>query len=614
MVGEIVQGKIRQLLPVALALGCALSSSMVFAEGITKTWSVAEFAEPAFDQAMPHWPYANPGAPSGGSVRLAEVDNFDTLNFYVLKGRWPQTISLLYDTLMTKSGILGTYLDYGDEITARYGLLAESVEYPEDLSWAVFNLRSEARYHDGAPVVAEDFVFALDSIKKHARPFVKASYAEVERAEALDKHRVKYTFTTTGSMKPLITAADSSPLPVHFWQDRDITQSTLEPPLGSGPYKISSVEGGRQIVYQRVEDYWARELNVAKGLHHFGEIKVDYYKDATVAFEAFKAGQVDFRDEFSVKRWEQEYDLPAVKRGDILKEERHQALPSGMMGYFFNLRRPAFQDVRVREAIALLYDFETVQKSLLFGHFRRIKNYFSNTEYAATALPDAQELSLLEPFKDQLPPELFTEVFAPPVSNGSGRDRRAKRKALSLLKAAGWLQQAGKLVNAETGEQLKLELVTGRAERVRLAGPFLDTLQGLGVDASMRYVDAAQWQSRIQQHDFDMWVGGYYFYPPPDQRLYSYFHSSTANTPGANSSGISDPVVDALIETIVDSRDKQTLISATRALDRVLLWRHYAVPTYFRDKTLIAYQDRFAQPERRPKYAVGWLSTWWLKP
>lgn len=608
-----MSGALVRIAPYALLVSSVLWPLGASAQNTTKAWAVAEFAEPAFDQSMPHWPYANPDAPSGGSVRLAEVDNFDTLNFYVLKGRWPKTIGLMYDTLMTKSGLLGSYLDYGDEITARYGLLAESVEYPDDLSWAIFHLRPEARYHDGAPVVAEDFVYALQSIKEHARPFVKASYSEVESAEALDEHRVKYTFTTTDSLKPLITAADSYPLPVHYWQDRDIAQATLEPPLGSGPYKVSSVEGGRQIVYERVEDYWAQDLNVAKGLHHFGEIKVDYFKDATVAFEAFKSGQVDFHDEFSVKRWEQEYDFPAIVKGDVLQEERAQALPSGMMGYFFNLRRPAFQDVRVREAIALLYDFETVQKGLLFGHFRRIKNYFSNTEYAATELPSEQELALLEPFKDQLPEELFTQVFSPPVSDGSGRDRRSKRKALSLLKAAGWQHKGGKIINAETGEQLKIELVTGREERVRLAGPFLDSLQGLGIDATMRYVDAAQWQSRIQQHDFDMWVGGYYFYPPPDQRLFSYFHSSTANTAGANSSGVSDPVVDALIETIVDSRDKSTLLSATRALDRVMLWRHYAVPTYFRDKTLIAYQNRFEQPERRPKYAVGWLSTWWLK-
>lgn len=594
----------------AVLLALATGAS---AQNVTKTWAVAEFAEPLYDENMPHWPYANPDAPAGGQARLAEVDNFDTLNFYVLKGRWPQTIGLIYDSLMTKSGINGTYLDYGDEITARYGLLAESVEYPEDLSWAIFNLRPQARYHDGEPVLARDFVFALETIKEHARPFVKAGYAEVEKAEALGPRRVKYTFTTKHSLKPLITAADSSPLPLHYWRDRDITAATLEPPLGSGPYKVAHVEGGRQIVYERVDDYWARDLNVAKGLHHFGEIRVDYYKDATVAFEAFKAGQVDFRDEFSVKRWEQEYDFPAAQRGEVRREAREQALPSGMMGYFFNLRREAFQDVRVREAIALLYDFETVQKRLLFGHFRRIKNYFSNTEYAATALPDARELALLEPFREQLPPALFTEVFAPPVSDGSGRDRRAKRRALRLLKAAGWEQRGGKMVNAASGEPLRVELMTGRQERVRLAGPFIDALQGMGIEASIRYVDAANWQSRIQQHDFDMWVGGYYFYPPPDQRLYSYFHSSTADTPGANSSGIEDPVVDVLIETIVASRDKPTLLAASRALDRVMLWRHYAVPTYFRDKTLIAYSSRFGQPQRAPKYAVGWLSTWWVE-
>lgn len=593
---------------VALAL-CATAH----AGETQKRWAISEFGEPLFDTSMVHWPYATPDAPKGGRVTFAEVDNFDTLNYYVLKGRWPLTIGLTTDSLMTKSGLRGTVQDYGEEFESRYGLIAESVEYPEDISWAVFTIHPEARYHDGEPIVAGDFVFALETIKAHARPFIKAAYDQVARAEALNPRQVKFHFTTTGSMKPLMVAADASPLPEHYWRARDITRATLEPPLASGPYRIASVDGGRQIVYERVEDYWARDLPVARGLYHLDEIVVDYYKDATAAFEAFKAGKVDFRDEFSVKRWEQEYDFPLIKTGEIQRQARASKLPSGMMGYFFNLERPAFRDRRVREAVATLYDFETTQRSLLSGHFSRIKSYFTNTEYASQGLPAGRELEILDGLRDQVPPEVFERVFEPHVSDGSGRDRRGKRKALRLLKAAGWEQRDGEMRNA-AGEQLSIQLMTARAERVRLAGPFLDALRSLGIDAGIRLIDAAQWQSSIQQKAFDLWVGGYYFYPPPDQLLYSYFHSRTADTPGGNSSGIRNPAVDQLIEQIVNARDKPTLLANARALDRVMLWNHYAVPTYFRDREFIAWRNRFGRPDTPPTLSVGWLSTWWIDP
>ncbi|MEM6985855.1 MAG: extracellular solute-binding protein [Pseudomonadota bacterium] len=590
-----------------------LLSAMVHASDTEVRWAISEYGEPLFDESMTHWPYATPDAPKGGRVTLAEVDNFDTLNYYVLKGRWPNTIGLTTDSLMTKSGLRGTYLDYGEEFESRYGLIAESVEYPQDLSWAIFTIHPGARYHDGAPIVADDFVFALDTIKAHARPFIKAAYDQVERAEALSPREVKYYFTTTYSMKPLMVAADASPLPVHYWRDRDITRATLEPPLTSGPYRVASVEGGRQIVYERVENYWAKDLPVAKGLNHLGEVVVDYYKDATAAFEAFKAGKVDFRDEFSVKRWEQEYDFPLIKNGQIVQQARESKLPSGMMGYFFNLERPAFQDRRVREAIATLYDFEALQRTLLFGQFSRIKSYFTNTEYASSDVPAGDELAVLEPLRDSVPAEVFEQAFTPNVTDGTGRDRRGKRHALRLLKAAGWEQVDGEMRNAE-GEQLSVQLMTARAERVRLASPFLDALKSVGIDAGIRLIDAAQWQSSIQQKEFDLWVGGYYFYPPPDQLLYSYFHSRTADTAGGNSSSIRNPAVDQLIEQIVEARDKPTLLANARALDRVMLWNHYAVPTYFRDRQFIAWRNRFGQPETPPSIAVGWLSTWWVDP
>ncbi|NKB76187.1 MAG: ABC transporter substrate-binding protein [Gammaproteobacteria bacterium] len=573
------------------------------AEKVTKKWAISQFGEPEHFNGLTHWPYVNPNAQKGGRIVMSAFGSFDTLNFYVLKGDWPKSIGAVYDELMMSSD---------DEIDALYGLIAQSVEYPEDKSWAVFNLRPEARYHDGTPILAKDFVFALNTVKESGRPFIKSFYIDVLSAEALGDRQLKFTFATVDNMKPITIAAGLSPLPVHYWEGKDPTESSLEPPLTSGPYRIKSLDPGRSITYERVEDYWAKDLPIKKGLHNIDEIRYEYYKDLTVEFEAFKAGEIDFRQETSAKRWMTEYDLPQIEDGTVIKAEVPSLKPRGMGGYFFNLKRDKFKDIRVREAIMTLYDFEAIQRTLLFGQYKRISSNFPNSDYGVKGKPTPEEIAILKPFADQLPEGTLDREFIPPKTDGSGRDRRSTRKALSLFKQSGWELKNNQLISNETGEQFQLELMTGYPEAQRTALPFIENLKKLGVDASIRLVDSSQWRVRVHDSDFDLFVAGYNFFPPPGSELKNYFGSESAEVRGGNSGGIKNPVVDALIEQIVGAKDLQTLQNTTKALDRVLLWNHYVIPAYYNDEVWIAYQDRLGHPDRAPTYKIGFPSTWWI--
>lgn len=584
-------------------LGLSLAMSSLAAAETTKTWAIAEFGKPLYADGIEHFPYANPDAPKGGKIVLSDFGSYDTLNFYVQKGEWPSSIGMVYDDLMTGSA---------DEIDGLYGLIAESVEYPEDRSWAIFTLREEAVYHDGKPILAGDFVFALDTIKEHGRPFIQSFYEDITSSEALSDREFKVTFATTGSMKPITIAAGLSPLPVHYWEGKDVTASTLEPPLSSGPYRVADIDPGRSITYERVKDYWGADLPINRGLHNFDQIRYEYYRDLTVEFEAFKAGQIDFRSESSAKRWVTEYDFSQIDNGDVVKQEIPNKSPRGMGGYFFNLKRDKFKDIRVREAIMTLYDFEAIQRTLLYGKYKRINSYFPNSDYGARGEPGAAEIAVLEPFRDDLPEGTLDKAFVPPVTDGSGRDRSSRRRALGLFKQAGWELRDGKLVSGDSGKQFQLELMTAFPESQRLALPYVENLRKTGIDASIRLVDTSQWRVRIHDYDFDMWVGGLNFFPPPGTELRSFFGSESAEVRGGNSGGIKNPVVDQIIEQIVAAENLETLQTNTRALDRVLLWNHYAVPSYFKDEVWVAYWNRFGSPERRPEYSVGFTSTWWI--
>jgi microcin C transport system substrate-binding protein len=545
---------------------------------VTRTWAMTEFGEPLYGPDMRHWPYANPDAPKGGSVVLGAFGSFDSLNPYILRGQWPQGIGLIEDSLMTGSG---------DELSSAYGLIAASAEYPEDKSWIIFNLRPEARWHDGQPITADDFKFAFDTIKQYGRPFLQSYYEDVTGIEVLDPHRLKFSFKTRNSMKPLLTAAQSSPLPRHWWSanGRDITKTTLEPLLGNGAYRIKSIDPGRSITYERVPDYWAADLPVNRGLNNFDQIRYDYYLDETVLFEAFMAGRIDFRQENRVQRWKQSYDIPPVKDGSLIKRVVPDETPRGTQGYIFNLRRPQFQDVRVREAINLLYDFESIQRTLLFGEYKRVKSWFPNSEFGAHGAPDQAELAILEKYKDRVRPEVLTKAYEPPVSDASGNIRNNLREALRLFHEAGWDLKSNRLVNA-AGDQMRMEILLANPTLVRVTEPFVQNAKRAGIDASVRVVDTSQYRVRIDDFDFDLLSVGLNFFPPPGAEQRSYFGSAAAGVRGsANVSGIKDPVVDGLIEELIAAKDLPTLAATNRALDRVLLWGWYQIPMWYNDES-----------------------------
>lgn len=591
-----------------LATGIAKASDTdAVAEGVTRSWSMAEFGTPLYDESMPHWPYVNPDAPKGGNVVLGAFGTFDSLNSYILKGTPSRVLSHSTDTLMVASA---------DELTAAYGLLAESVEYPADKSWIIFNMRPEARFHEGTPITAADIEFSFNTILAHGRPFLKSVFKDVQGVEVLDDHKVKFTFSTKDNMKPLMTVATLlTPLSAQYWEDKDISKTFLTPQPASGAYYLSGVDAGRSLTFSRVEDYWGKDLIVNKGLNNIDTIRYDYYRDLEVMTEAFKAGDIDFRSENSSKRWSTAYQLDEVTNGDIILDTPPDNKPQAIQAFFFNLRRAPFDDQRVRQAINLLYDFETIKRTILYNQYERINSYFPNSEYGVSGPPTPDELAILEPFRDQLPEEVFTQEFKAPVTDGSGRNRKQLREALALFNEAGWKLSGGKLM--KNGQPMSIELLMWQTDGQRVAAPFLQNLNKAGIETSVRIVDSAQYQVRTDDFDFDMISARLAFYPPPGSELRSYYGSEAAEERGtANYGGIRNPVVDQLVEQVIASESLEKLQLTTRALDRVLLWNHYLIPQFYNDQHRIAYWNRFGQPETQPKYisytATGFPTGWWI--
>lgn len=585
-----------------------LPAHLAAEEGVTRTHALAEYGEPKYGPGFGHFDYADPAAPKGGAVKLAEYGSFDSLNPLILRGEWPGSIGLIGDSLMLPSD---------DETGVVYGLIAESAEYPEDKSWVIFNLRPEARWHDGVPITARDFEYAMQILREHGRPFLKAFLEDVTSVEVLDDHRIKYSFRTRDRMKPLVTVASFGPQPRHWWtaEGRDPSRTTLEPPLGSGPYRLARVDPGRALVYERVPDYWAAHLPVNRGRNNFDTISYDFYRDQNVMFEAFKGGAYDFRVETSELRWATGYDIPAIRDGAIVKEAVHDETPAGIRAYFLNTRRPQLSDPRVREALAWLYDFEWVRKNLLYGHNERSATFFVNSEFGSSGLPEGKERELLESYRDRLPGSVLTEPFVPPETEGDGDIRRNLRQALRLMREAGWEVRDGRLVNARTGEPFRLDVLLITSDSERWTQPWIANLRRAGIDARIVMApDVATWSRRIDDFDFDVVVALYTFFPPPGPELGSRFHSSQADIRGsANMTGVRDPVVDELLDRIVTATDLETLTAASRALDRVLLAGWYVVPLWHRDEIWIAYRSTLVRPATKPRYGVGFPDTWWHK-
>lgn len=562
------------------------------------------YGEPAkYPASFKHFDFVNPDAPKGGELRQSGFGGFDSLNPFINKGVAADDIGLIYDTL-TRHSL--------DEPFTEYGLLAEKIEVAPDHSWVRFYLRPQARFHDGQAVTAADVVFTFDALMKDGAPQYKAYYADVAKATAEDAQRVRFDFKRSNNRELPLILGQLPVLPKHWWSNREFNKGNLEIPLGSGPYKVADVAAGRSIRYERVKDYWGNELAVNRGFYNFDSILIDYYRDTTVALEALKAGQFDYWLEVSAKNWASAYDVPAVKDGRLHKEEITNHNPTGMQGFVFNIRRPLFQDPRVREALGLLFDFEWTNKQLFNGAYTRTHSYFENSELAASGLPGSDELKILEPLRAKLDPKVFNSVFEVPRSDASGIIREQQRRAYQLLQEAGWKIVDDKMVDAD-GKPVSLEFLLAQTDFERVLLPYKRNLADLGIELVIRRVDVSQYINRLRSRDFDMIVGGFGQSSSPGNEQREYWHSASADNPGSrNFIGLKDPAVDSLVEGLINADSRQSLVAHTRALDRVLLAGHYVIPNWHIKTWRVAYWDRLQHPEVTPLYDVG-LMTWWAK-
>lgn len=562
------------------------------------------YGEPAkYPVNFKHFDFVNPDAPKGGELRQSGFGGFDSLNPFINKGVAADDIGLIYDTL-TRHSL--------DEPFTEYGLLAEKIEVAPDHSWVRFYLRPQARFHDGQAVTAADVVFTFDALMKDGAPQYKAYYADVAKATAEDAQRVRFDFKRSNNRELPLILGQLPVLPKHWWSNREFNKGNLEMPLGSGPYKVADVAAGRSIRYERVKDYWGNDLAVNRGFYNFDSILIDYYRDTTVALEALKAGQFDYWLEVSAKNWASAYDVPAVKDGRLHKEEITNHNPTGMQGFVFNIRRPLFQDPRVREALGLLFDFEWTNKQLFNGAYTRTHSYFENSELAASGLPGSDELKILEPLRAKLDPKVFNSVFEVPRSDASGIIREQQRRAYQLLQEAGWKIVDDKMVDAD-GKPVSLEFLLAQTDFERVLLPYKRNLADLGIELVIRRVDVSQYINRLRSRDFDMIVGGFGQSSSPGNEQREYWHSASADNPGSrNFIGLKDPAVDSLVEGLINADSRQSLVAHTRALDRVLLAGHYVIPNWHIKTWRVAYWNRLQHPEVTPLYDVG-LMTWWAK-
>lgn len=563
--------------------------------------------EPKYPAGFSHFDYVNAEAPKGGTVKMAVVANgFDSFNPFDIRGVAAAGISdYLYDTLLESSD---------DEPFSAYGLIAESLETPDDRSYVVFNLRQQARFQDGEPITAEDVKFSFETLTTRGHPFFRNYYADVSKVTIEGSHRVRFDFSGTSNRELPLILGQMPILPAHYWKDREFGENGLTPPVGSGPYRIGSFEAGRSITYQRVDDYWARDLGVRKGRFNFDRIIYDYYTDDTVALEGFKAGSFDFRLESSAKNWATAYTGEKFENGTIIKEAIEHHRPTGMQGFAFNTRREVFFDPLVREALAYGFDFEWTNKNLFFGQYTRTDSYFENSELASTGLPRGRELEILEAFRGQLDDDVFTEEYTPPETDGQSGLRQNLKTALELLRKAGYEIRDGKMVHGKTGEPLAFEILLFQKSFERVVLPFKNNLARLGIDMAVRLVDSNQYIQRLREFDYDMitQVIGQSDSPGNEQR--EYWHSSTADAKGSrNYMGVSDPVVDELVSMVIQAPDREELVHRVRALDRVLLNGHYVIPHWHLTRDRIAYWNFLQRPAETPKNGVD-LNNWWAKP
>ncbi len=591
----------------ALALAPAWALASDAPVKVRTTHALSLIGEPQYGPDFKHFDYVNPDAPKGGEITTsASPDTFDSLNGFIVKGTPARGMALTYQSLMSYP--LG-------EPSAAYPLIAESVTIPDDHSWAEFTLNPNARWHDGNPISVEDVIFSFETLTTKGSPLYAFYWKNIVKVEKSGERKVKFTFDEPGNRElPLITGQ----LPIlakHYWEGRAFDEPTLEPPLGSGPYKVGDINPGRSISFERVDDYWAKDLPAEVGKYNFDRITYQYFRDKTVAFEAFKTGKFDFILENSAKVWATEYDFPAINDGHVVKKALPSKRPTGMQAFVFNTRRDMFKDARVRKALNYAFDFEWSNKNLFFDQYTRTTSYYSNSAMASDGLPSDAELALLTPFKDQLPEAVFTEPFQVPTTDGAGGIRGNLRKAAELLREAGWAVNKGVLTHSESGEELDFEILLSQPTFERVVSPFIKNLERLGVKASIRVVDPSQYEVRTEDFDFDMLIHTFAQSNSPGNEQRDMWGTAAATRTGSeNLIGIENPAIDALIDKIIFAQTREDLIVACKALDRVLLHHHFVIPQWHINTFRVAWWDRFARPETSPGYSIGVLQTWWADP
>ncbi len=597
--------KIINLTAAMLGITLGMLSPSFAQQQVKSTHGIAMHGDLKYEPNFQHFQYVNPNAPKGGEVRLAAIGGYDSFNPFIVKGRSAAGIGLIYDSLLTTSA---------DEAFSKYGRVAKSIEVPNDRSWIIFNLDPNARWHDGKSITVDDVIWSFNTLKKLGAPFYRFYYANVSTPEHVGQRKVKFTFTGGENRELPLIIGELPILPKHYWEGRDFSKTTLEPPLGSGAYRISSFEPSRSVTYELISDYWAKDHPTHVGTNNFGSVRYDYYRDSTVAQEAFKAQEYDFRRENQSKAWATAYEIPAVEDGLIIKEELPHNRSSGMQGFVFNLRNPLFQSRIVRNALAHAFDFEWSNKALFYGQYKRTRSFFDNSELSAKGLPEGKELAILELYRSQIPEEVFAEAYAPPETDGSGNIRNNLRNALRLLSKVGWNvnKESRKLTNDRTGQVMSFEILLVSPLFERIVLPFKKNLQRLGIDAKVRIVDTAQYQERINKHEFDMVVStwGQSLSPGNEQR--SFWGSAAADREGTrNLSGLKHPAIDELVEKLISAPDRVTLVNYTRALDRVLQWQHIVIPNWHIPYDRLIYWNRFGRPKVTPIRGAQFF-TWWI--
>ena len=573
--------------------------------------AIALHGTPKYGPDFTHVSYVNPDAPKGGALKLNAIGSFDSLNPFIVKGTPAAGLTFIRSGLVYESLMQNAW----DEPFTLYGVIAENITMADDKSWVAFDLRPEATWADGKPITPEDVVWTFETLRDKGQPFFKAYYGDVEKAEITGERSVKFTFKVAGNAELPLIIAEMSILPKHYWtaEGREFDKTSLEAPLGSGPYKIGKVEAGRSVEYIRRDDWWGKDLPLFQGFYNFDRITYDYYRDNNVALEAFLSGEFDVQIENTAKLWATAYDAPAVNDGRITKEEIENARPAGMQAFIYNIRRPVFQDIAVREALSYAFDFEWSNKQFAYGTYTRTNSYYENSELASSGLPQGKELEILEEYRGRIPENIFTESFAAPKSDGSGNARASLRTAMKILDNAGWVLGDDD-IRVKDGQRLEFEIIDTNPQFERWVLPFIKNLKRIGADASFRIVDTAQYQNRMTAFDFDMTISVFGQSNSPGNEQRDFWGSAKADIEGSrNYIGVKDPVLDELIEKLVQTSSREDLVATVRAMDRILLAGHYVIPMWHFPKWRIAYWSHIERPETMSDISPLISYTWWHK-